>query len=198
MVSVSLALNGSTLLLPMMILPLLIGGVCIITSNIGTYMVKLGKGGSIMGALYKGFWTATLLAIPAIYGAFHFSLHGDLNSVIGGAGAGTPGAPTTAAAGGFTGMDLYYSSLIGLAVTALIVWITEYYTGTIYRPVQSIAKASQTGHGTNVIQGLAISLESTALPTLVIIVGLIASYQLAGFLGVAFTTTTKQAQAGMV
>ncbi|MGZ2411857.1 K(+)-stimulated pyrophosphate-energized sodium pump [Sphingomonas sp. F9_3S_D5_B_2] len=198
MVSIALALGNAPLTRALMILPLLIGGVCIITSIIGTYMVKLGNKGSIMGALYKGFWTATLLAIPAIFAAFYFSLDGDLNSVIGGAGAGTPGAPTTADAGGFTGMDLFYSSLIGLAVTALIVWITEYYTGTNYRPVQSIAKASQTGHGTNVIQGLAISLESTALPTIVIVVGLIASYQLAGFLGVAFAASAMLALAGMV
>jgi K(+)-stimulated pyrophosphate-energized sodium pump len=197
MVSVALALGTSPLLMPLMILPLLIGGVCIITSIIGTYMVRLGKGGSIMGALYKGFWTATILAIPAIYAAFYFSLGGDLNSVIGG-GLGTPGAPTTANTGAFTGMDLFWSSLIGLAVTALIVWITEYYTGTNYRPVQSIARSSQTGHGTNIIQGLAISLESTALPTIVIIVGLIASYQLAGFLGVAFAASAMLALAGMV
>jgi len=197
MVSVALALGTSPLLMPLMILPLLIGGVCIITSIIGTYMVRLGKGGSIMGALYKGFWTATILAIPAIYAAFYFSLGGDLNSVIGG-GLGTPGAPTSANTGAFTGMDLFWSSLIGLAVTALIVWITEYYTGTNYRPVQSIARSSQTGHGTNIIQGLAVSLESTALPTIVIIVGLIASYQLAGFLGVAFAASAMLALAGMV
>ncbi len=193
MVSVALALGTSPLLLPLMILPLLIGGVCIITSIIGTYMVRLGRGGSIMGALYKGFWTATLLAIPAIFAAFYVSLHGDLNSPIN--GAGTPGGVAT---GGFTGMDLFWSSLIGLAVTALIVWITEYYTGTNYRPVQSIARSSQTGHGTNIIQGLAISLESTALPTIVIIVGLIASFQLAGFLGVAFAASAMLALAGMV
>ena len=179
-----------------MILPLLIGGVCIITSIIGTYMVRLGKGGSIMGALYKGFWTATILAIPAIYGAFLYALERRSQLDIGGAGAGTPGRPR--GAGGFTGMDLFWSSLIGLAVTALIVWITEYYTGTNYRPVQSIARASQTGHGTNMIQGLAMSLESTALPTIVIIVGLIASYQLAGFLGVAFAASAMLALAGMV
>jgi K(+)-stimulated pyrophosphate-energized sodium pump len=200
MVSIALALGGADrdLLTRLMELPLLIGGVCIITSIIGTYMVRLGKGGSIMGALYKGFWTATLLAIPAIYGAFRLALGDNLNANIGGGGAGTPGAPTTAAAGMFTGMDLFYSSLIGLAVTALIVWITEYYTGTNYRPVQSIARSSQTGHGTNIIQGLAISLESTALPTIVIIVGLIASYQLAGFLGVAFAASAMLALAGMV
>jgi K(+)-stimulated pyrophosphate-energized sodium pump len=198
MVSVALALGSSPQLLALMELPLLIGGVCIITSIIGTYMVRLGKGGSIMGALYKGFWTATILAIPAIYGAFRIALGSDLDAPIGAAGAGTPGAATTAAAGMFTGMDLFWSSLIGLAVTALIVWITEYYTGTNYRPVQSIARASQTGHGTNIIQGLAISLESTALPTLVIIVGLISSYQLAGFLGVAFAASAMLALAGMV
>jgi K(+)-stimulated pyrophosphate-energized sodium pump len=198
MVSVALALGASPRLLALMTLPLLIGGVCIITSIIGTYMVRLGKGGSIMGALYKGFWTATILAIPAIYGAFRLALGDDLNAPIGAAGAGTPGAATTAAAGMFTGMDLFWSSLIGLAVTALIVWITEYYTGTNYRPVQSIARSSQTGHGTNIIQGLAISLESTALPTIVIIVGLIASYQLAGFLGVAFAASAMLALAGMV
>ncbi|HXS50356.1 MAG TPA: sodium-translocating pyrophosphatase [Sphingomicrobium sp.] len=194
MVSVALALGASPMLLPLMILPLLIGGVCIITSIIGTYMVRLGKGGSIMGALYKGFWTATLLAIPAIYGAFRLSLGNDLNVQIGG----TTDAATGSISGAFTGMDLFYSSLIGLAVTALIVWITEYYTGTNYRPVQSIARSSQTGHGTNIIQGLAVSLESTALPTIVIIVGLIASYQLAGFLGVAFAASAMLALAGMV
>ncbi|HYX46255.1 MAG TPA: sodium-translocating pyrophosphatase [Sphingomicrobium sp.] len=194
MVSVALALGSSPLLLPLMILPLLIGGVCIITSIIGTYMVRLGKGGSIMGALYKGFWTATILAIPAIYGAFKVSLGDSLNAQIGG----TTDVATGAVSGAFTGMDLFYSSLIGLAVTALIVWITEYYTGTNYRPVQSIARSSQTGHGTNIIQGLAISLESTALPTIVIIVGLIASYQLAGFLGVAFAASAMLALAGMV
>jgi K(+)-stimulated pyrophosphate-energized sodium pump len=188
MVSVALALGGGdpALLKAMMTLPLLIGGVCIITSIIGTYMVRLGNGGSIMGALYKGFWTATILAVPAIYGVAKVSL-GDLNRTI-----------TTATGTSFTGMDLFWSSLIGLGVTALIVWITEYYTGTNYRPVQSIARSSQTGHGTNIIQGLAISLESTAAPTIVIIVGLIASFQLAGFLGVAFAASAMLALAGMV
>src|SRR3954463_8003426 len=186
MVSVALALGASPLLLPLMTLPLLIGGVCIITSIIGTYMVRLGAKGSIMGALYKGFWTATLLAVPAIYGVFWYTLNGDLSQTV------------TTTATSFPITNLIWSCFIGLAVTALIVWITEYYTGTNYRPVQSIARASQTGHGTNVIQGLAISLESTALPTLVIIVGLIASYQLAGFLGVAFAASAMLALAGMV
>ncbi len=187
MVSVALALGTSALLMPLMTLPLLIGGVCIITSVAGTYMVKLGRKGSIMGALYKGFWTATLLAVPAIFGAAWFTLGGDLDQTI-------------ATSGGlsFPAINLVWASYVGLAVTALIVWITEYYTGTNYRPVQSIAKASQTGHGTNVIQGLAISLESTALPTLVIVVGLIASWQLAGPLGVAFAASAMLALAGMV
>jgi K(+)-stimulated pyrophosphate-energized sodium pump len=187
MVSVALALGTAPLLLPLMSLPLLIGGVCIVTSIIGTYMVRLGAKGSIMGALYKGFWTATLLAVPAIYGAFWYALGGDLQQTV-----------STTAGLSFPAMHLVWASFIGLAVTALIVWITEYYTGTNYRPVQSIARASQTGHGTNVIQGLAISLESTALPTLVIIVGLIASFQLAGFLGVAFAASAMLALAGMV
>jgi len=187
MVSVALALGTGPLLVPLMTLPLLIGGVCIITSIIGTYMVRLGAKGSIMGALYKGFWTATLLAIPAIYGAAWYALHGDLGQIV-----------TTTTGVSFPAMHLIWASFIGLAVTALIVWITEYYTGTNYRPVQSIARASQTGHGTNIIQGLAISLESTALPTIVIVVGLIASFQLAGFLGVAYAASAMLALAGMV
>jgi len=187
MVSVALAIGTSPLLLPLMSLPLLIGGVCIITSIIGTYMVRLGAKGSIMGVLYKGFWTATLLGVPAIYGAFWYALGGDLGQTV-----------TTTGGTSFSVMNLVWASYIGLAVTALIVWITEYYTGTNYRPVQSIARASQTGHGTNIIQGLAISLESTALPTLVIVVGLIGSYQLAGFLGVAFAASAMLALAGMV
>jgi len=185
MVSVALALGGSPLLMPLMSLPLLIGGVCIITSIIGTYMVRLGRKESIMGALYKGFWTATILAVPAIWLAAQYAL-GDLNQTI------------TTTAESFPAINLVWTSFVGLAVTGLIVWITEYYTGTHYRPVQSIAKASQTGHGTNIIQGLAISLESTALPTIVIVAGVIASFQLAGPLGVAFAASAMLALAGMV
>ncbi|HEU0310028.1 MAG TPA: sodium-translocating pyrophosphatase [Sphingomicrobium sp.] len=186
MVSVALALGSSPLLVPLMSLPLLIGGVCIITSIIGTYMVRLGAKQSIMGALYKGFWTATVLAVPAIWWATSYAL-GDLNQMI-----------TTSSGLSFPAINLVWVSIVGLAVTALIVWITEYYTGTNYRPVKSIAKASQTGHGTNVIQGLAVSLESTALPTIVIIAGVIVSYQLAGPLGVAFAASAMLALAGMV
>ncbi len=187
MVMVALLIGAGPLLVPLMTLPLLIGGVCIITSIIGTYMVRLGAKGSIMGALYKGFWTATILAVPAIFGAAWFALGGDLQQTV-----------TVTDGSSFPAINLVWTSFIGLAVTALIVWITEYYTGTNYRPVQSIARASQTGHGTNIIQGLAISLESTALPTIVIIAGLISSYQLAGFLGVAFAASAMLALAGMV
>jgi K(+)-stimulated pyrophosphate-energized sodium pump len=206
MISIALLIQTDAAeLMRLMSLPLAIGGVCIITSIIGTYMVRLGKG-SIMGALYKGFWTSALLSIPAIYLAMQFVL-GDLGATIGGAGyldagsdALTTGLETTTrpAADSFTGTDLFWCSLVGLAVTALLVWITEYYTGTNYRPVRSIAKASETGHGTNVIQGLAISLESTALPTLVIVVAVVVSYQLGGIIGIAFAATAMLAQAGMV
>jgi K(+)-stimulated pyrophosphate-energized sodium pump len=184
----------------LMTLPLLIGGVCIITSIIGTYFVRLGKSGSIMGALYKGFWITAILSVPAIYFVTQLVL-GDLGATIGGESAGLDvGAQAGVGefTGAFTGWDLFYSMLVGLAVTGLLVWITEYYTGTSYRPVKSIAKSSQTGHGTNVIQGLAISLESTALPTLVICVGIIVSYQLAGLIGIAFAATAMLALAGMV
>ncbi|MFL6774831.1 MAG: sodium-translocating pyrophosphatase [Sphingomicrobium sp.] len=187
MVSIALAIGASPLLMPLMSLPLLIGGVCIITSIIGTYFVRLGAKGSIMGALYKGFWVATIGGAILIPIATWFALGGDLNQRI-----------TTTTGASFPAMNIIWSSFVGLAVTALIVWITEYYTGTNYRPVQSIARASQTGHGTNIIQGLAVSLESTALPTIVIVVGLIASFQLAGFLGVAFAASAMLALAGMV
>jgi K(+)-stimulated pyrophosphate-energized sodium pump len=204
MVSIALLIQADTAeLMRLMSLPLAVGGVCIVTSIIGTYMVRLGARGSIMGALYKGFWTSALLSIPAIYAAARYTL-GDLNATIGGAGfldkatddLTTAADPAVAAS--FTGMDLFWCMLIGLAVTGLIVWITEYYTGTNYRPVKSIAHASQTGHGTNVIQGLAISLEATAMPTLVIVIAVVATYKLAGVIGIAFAATAMLAQAGMV
>ena len=175
-------------LMKLMSLPLIVGGVCIITSIIGTYMVRLGSSQSIMGALYKGFWTTALLSIPAIYVVTNHVL-GGMNTVF---GADLDGK------GGYTGMALFWSMMVGLGVTGLLVVITEYYTGTNYRPVRSIAKASETGHGTNVIQGLAISLESTALPTLVIVVGIIIAHQLAGLIGIAFAATAMLALAGMV
>ena len=192
MVSIALTVTGGApdMLLKLMSLPLLIGGVCIITSVIGTFMVRLGKG-SIMGALYKGFWTSAVLGAILAYPVTQYVL-GDMNAVV----ATIPGVGDAQIQ--LTGMKLFYCMLIGLGLTGLLVWITEYYTGTNYRPVQSIAKASQTGHGTNVIQGLAISLESTALPTLVIVIAVIAAYQLAGVIGVAFGATSMLAMAGMV
>ena len=203
MVSIALLVRADPAeLMQLMGLPLVIGAVCIVTSIIGTYAVRLGRG-SIMGALYKGFWTSALLSIPALYVATRWVL-GDLSATIGGAGFLDAGAdaltldPDPGSAASFTGMDLFWCMLVGLAVTALIVWITEYYTGTAYRPVKSIAKASETGHGTNVIQGLAISLEATALPTLVIVVAVVVAYQLAGIIGIAFAATAMLAQAGMV
>ncbi|QBM76665.1 sodium-translocating pyrophosphatase [Sphingomonas sp. AAP5] len=200
MISVALALRQADALLQVMTLPLIVGGVCILTSIIGTYFVRLGRGQSIMGALYKGFWVSILLSIPAIYLVTRYVL-GDMSAIIGGNAfldGGTQVAAAGIAAATFTGWELFWSMMVGLAVTGLLVWITEYYTGTNFRPVRSIAKASQTGHGTNVIQGLAISLESTALPTLVIVVAVIAAYQLAGVIGIAFAATAMLAQAGMV
>ena len=181
-------LVGSAMLYDLMSLPLIVGGVCILTSIIGTYMVRLGKGTNIMGALYKGFITTAVLSIPAIYYVTMRTL-GDMNTPIGVELDGT---------GGFTGMALFWSMMVGLAVTGLIIWITEYYTGTQYRPVRSIAKSSETGHGTNVIQGLAISMEATALPTLVIVIGIVVAFQLAGLIGIAFAATAMLALAGMV
>jgi K(+)-stimulated pyrophosphate-energized sodium pump len=172
-------------LLALMSLPLLIGGVCVIASIIGTYFVRLGKGESIMGAMYKGFGVTAVLSAIAIFFATRYAL-GDLN------------APIVASDTSFTGMNLYWCMLLGLVITGLIIWITEYYTGTNFRPVKSIARASETGHGTNVIQGLAISLESTALPTLVICAGIITAHALAGLMGIAFAATSMLALAGMV
>jgi K(+)-stimulated pyrophosphate-energized sodium pump len=203
MVLIALLVNtGAEEMLALMSLPLIIGGVCILTSIIGTYFVRLGRKQSIMGALYKGFLVTAVLSIPAILYVMSQTL-GDMNAVIGGAreAAGfevETQVASTAVNDGFTGWDLFWCSLVGLAVTGLIVWITEYYTGTNYRPVKSIAKASVTGHGTNVIQGLAISLESTALPTIVICIGIIVSYQLAGLIGIALAATAMLALAGMV
>ena len=190
MVLIALLVKGvdSAGLMQLMSLPLIVGGVCIITSIIGTYMVRLGSSNSIMGALYKGFWTTAALSVPAIY-YVTWRVLGDMNAVF---GADLDGK------GGHTGMALFWSMMVGLGVTGLLVMITEYYTGTNYRPVRSIAKASETGHGTNVIQGLAVSLEATAMPTVVICVGIIVAYQFAGLIGIAFAATSMLALAGMV
>ena len=168
----------------MMIYPLSICGACVITSILGTYFVKLGKSNSIMGALYKGFIATAILSLVVLY--FVTDL------VVG------FGTSLTISGKSFNGLDLYMCGVTGLAITGLIIWITEYYTGVDYRPVKSIAKSSETGHGTNVIQGLAISMESTALPALVIVFGIIITYSLAGLFGIAVAVTTMLALAGMV
>jgi K(+)-stimulated pyrophosphate-energized sodium pump len=165
----------------MMTFPLAIGGICIIASIIGTFFVRLGANQSIMGALYKGMLATAVLSLIGIAGVTHYLV---------GFGA-LPGVK-------FTGTDLFVCGVVGLVVTGLIIWITEYYTGTNFRPVRSIAQASVTGHGTNVIQGLAISLESTALPAIVIIAGILITYNLAGLFGIAIAVTTMLALAGIV
>lgn len=186
MVLIALLVGAGPVLLPLMALPLIIGGVCIITSIIGTYFVRLGSSESIMGALYKGFIVTAVLSAIGLFFVTQATV-GDMSVVLG-----------TVGDVSFTGMSLFWCMLLGLVITGIIIWITEYYTGINYRPVKSIAKASETGHGTNVIQGLAVSLEATALPTIVICIGIIVSYQLAGVIGIAFAATSMLALAGMV
>jgi K(+)-stimulated pyrophosphate-energized sodium pump len=165
--------------------PLAICAACIVTSIIGTFFVKLGANNSIMGALYRGFIASAVLSVVGLYLATEFVL-------------GTWGEIGTAAGKPITGTNLFICGIAGLAVTGFIVWITEYYTGIGLRPVRSIAQASVTGHGTNVIQGLAVSLEATALPTLVIVAGIVITYNLAGLFGTAIATTTMLGLAGLV
>ena len=171
--------------LALMLFPLAIAGVCIVTSMIGTFFVRLGPSKSIMGALYKGLIATGVLSLMALW---------PLTDLI----VGLDTTYTTARGLAFTGMDLFWCGVAGLAVTGALVWITEYYTGTDFRPVRSVAKASLTGHGTNVIQGLAVSMESTALPALVICVGIVVTNMLAGLFGIAIAVTTMLALAGMI
>lgn len=184
MVLAAIFFAGSAILESAMIYPLAICGTCILTSIAGTFFVKLGVNGSIMGALYKGLIVTGLLSIVGLAVATQLTI-----------GWGTVGSVAGQA---ITGVNLFICGILGLVVTALIVVITEYYTGTNKRPVNSIAQASVTGHGTNVIQGLAVSLESTALPALVIIGGIISTYQLAGLFGTAIAVTTMLGLAGMI
>ena len=168
----------------MVLYPLMIASACIVTSIIGTFFVSLGKGTNVMGALYKGLIVAGVLSIGALYFVTDYTIGmGDIAEVNGKM---------------ITGMNLFWSGLIGLIVTAAIIWVTEYYTGTAYRPVKSVALASESGHGTNVIQGLAVSLESTALPALIIIGGILGTYALAGLFGIAISVTTMLALAGLI
>ena len=168
-----------------MVLPLAIGGACVVTSIIGTYFVKLGSDNNIMGALYKGVIASGVLSLVALLPVL-WLMFGDMNVAI------------ETADKVFTPWSLFWCGVVGLVITGLIIVITEYYTGTNRRPVNSIAEASVTGHGTNVIQGLAVSLESTALPALVIIAGIIVTYSLAGLFGIAFAVATMLALAGMI
>ena len=168
----------------MMIYPLAIGGSCILTSIIGTFFVRLGKSKNIMGALYKWFIATAILSVIILYpvtdkivGLDNIYSFNNTN---------------------FSGFDLYTCGIIGLIITGLIIWVTEYYTGTKFRPVISVAKSSTTGHGTNVIQGLAVSLEATALPALIIVVGILFTNAIAGLFGIAISVTTMLALAGMV
>ncbi len=165
----------------MQLYPLAIGAACILTSIAGTFFVKLRPNSTIMGALYRGLLATGGLSVFAL-AAVTWLLPGF--------------GPVAGAA--FTGTALLLCGVVGLLVTGAIVVITEYYTGTGHRPVVSIAQASVTGHGTNIIQGLAVSLEATALPTLVIIFGILAAYALAGLFGIAIAATTMLALAGMI
>ena len=182
MVLASIFFTGNS---SMMIYPLAIGGICILTSIVGTFFVRLGKKSkNVMGALYKGFVATSVLSLVAMYPV--------TDNII--------GLETTLNVGNLTfqGIDLFYCAVIGLIITGLIIWVTEYYTGTDYRPVKSVAQASTTGHGTNVIQGLAISMEATALPALIIVVGIISTHSLAGLFGIAIAVTSMLALTGMV
>ena len=168
----------------MMVYPLTIGAGCIITTIVGTFFVRLGSNKNIMGALYKGFIVTAILSLAILYPI--------TDKVIGLENIYSSNNVK------FTGFDLYLCGIVGLIITGLIIWVTEFYTGTKFRPVISIAKSSITGHGTNVIQGLAVSLEATALPALIIVMGILFTNHLAGLFGIAIAVTTMLALAGMV
>ena len=170
-----------------MMYPLLIAGVCIISSLIGSFYVKLGESKNIMGALYKGLIITALASVVFIYFVTEFFI--GLDKVI---------INDDFFIESFSGIDLFYCSLVGLTVTGFIVWITEYYTSTEFSPVKSVANSSQSGHATNIIQGLAVSMQSTALPTIVIILGIVFSYKFAGLYGISIAATTMLALAGMI
>jgi K(+)-stimulated pyrophosphate-energized sodium pump len=184
MVLGSIFFSGTDIMSNIMLYPLVIGGVCIIASVIGTFFVRLGRSNNIMGALYKGFLVCALISAVLLLPATWIMVGLGTEYVIGEAA--------------FTGWSLFLCSIIGLIVTGLLIWITEYYTGTQFRPVQSIASASKTGHATNIIQGLAISMEATAVPALIICGAIIATHLLAGLFGIAIAVTAMLALAGMV
>ena len=171
--------------------PMAIAAVCIITSIIGTFFVRLSSGSvNVMGALYKGLIATGVLSAGAIYLVTYKLIGmGDLVVNL---------ANDKVLSTGFSGMDLFLCSLIGLVITGAIVVVTEYYTGTKYKPVRSVAEASESGHGTNVIQGLAVSMEATAIPVLIIVFGIIATFSLAGLYGIAIAVTAMLGVAGMI
>ena len=168
----------------LMIYPLAIGGACILTSIIGTWFVKLGKSKNIMGALYKGFIVTAITSLIILYPV--------TSNIVGITETYSIDEKT------FNGMDLYICGIVGFVITGLLIWITEYYTGTNYRPVKTVAQSSTTGHGTNVIQGLAISMEATAIPALIIVAGILYTNELAGLFGIAIAVTSMLALTGMV
>ena len=171
-----------------MMYPLLIAGVCIVSSLIGSLYVKLGEGSqNIMAALYKGLGITGLSSVIFIFFLTDFFV--GIDQII---------INKDLFIESFSGIDLFYCSIIGLAVTGLLVWITEYYTSTEFGPVRSVANSSQSGHATNIIQGLAVSMQSTTLPTIVIILGIIFSYKFAGLYGISIAATTMLALAGMI
>ena len=170
--------------LNMMIYPLTIGGACILTSIVGTFFVKLGKSKNIMNALYKGFIATAVLSLIILFPVTDTVIGLDTNYTVNNKT--------------FNGLNLYFCGVIGLIITGLLIWVTEYYTGTDYRPVKSVAASSVTGHGTNVIQGLAVSMEATAIPALIIVAGILLTNSIAGLFGIAIAVTTMLALAGMV
>ncbi len=171
--------------LNLMVYPLAIGGACIITSIIGTWFVKLGKSRNIMNALYKGFIVTSITSLLILYPI--------TDGIVGLDKVYSDNKGTS-----FSGLNLYICGVVGFVITGLLIWITEYYTGTNFRPVQSVAKSSTTGHGTNVIQGLAISMEATAIPALIIVAGILYTNNLAGLYGIAIAVTSMLALTGMV
>ncbi len=168
----------------MMIYPLAIGGACILTSILGTFFVTLGSDKNIMKAMYKGFVITAISSLIILYPITKYVIGFTTEYIVN--------------EKSFTGLSLYFCGIIGLVITGLIIWITEYYTGTDYRPVKSVAQSSTTGHGTNVIQGLAVSMEATAIPALIIVGGILLTNHIAGLYGIAIAVTTMLALAGMV
>ena len=167
-----------------LIYPMAICGVCLVASIISTFFVKVGASQNIMGALYKGFFGSAIISAVLLWPVTSHVVGMDITMTMGSAT--------------FTGMDLFWCGIIGLVLTGLLVWVTEYYTSTEFRPVRSVAKASETGHGTNVIQGLAVSMEATAVPAVLICISIVMTYEIAGLIGIAIAVTTMLALAGMV